>query len=79
MPDEFRNARFGFEAFECGPGMRLQANERVFLLRHEALEQRLDRIEAAVERLERRMWLAVYGVAAALLAEAILPLLKAMP
>ncbi len=31
------------------------------------------------ERLERRLWLAVYGVAAALLTEALLPLLKAMP
>ncbi|GAB4283466.1 MAG: hypothetical protein Kow0058_02330 [Roseovarius sp.] len=78
MPDEHMRPRYGFERFECAPGLRLEAQERLTALRNEALVQRLDKIEAALERLERRLWLAVYGVAAALLSEAILPLLKAV-
>jgi len=79
MPGEEVPTRYGFEAFECAPALRLQAHERVFKLQHDTLSQRLDKIEALIERLERRLWLAVYGVAAALLGQAILPLLTAMP
>lgn len=77
MPGDGRPLRYGFEPFECAPGLRLEAQERLFALQNEALTQRLDKIEAALERFERRLWLAVYGVAAALLAEAVLPLLAA--
>jgi hypothetical protein len=40
-----------------------------------ALTFRLEGIERALERLERRLWLAVYGVAAVILTEAISHLL----
>lgn len=78
MPDE-GGVRYGFEAFECAPALRLEAHERVFRLHLEQLTQRLDKIEASIERLERRLWLAVYGVAAAMLAQAVLPLVERMP
>ncbi|MFM7332981.1 MAG: hypothetical protein ACKO1H_00990 [Tabrizicola sp.] len=48
---------------------RIEANERVAEERWSALDYRLGRIEAALERLERRIWLGVYGVAAFLLAQ----------
>ncbi|MCZ7675994.1 MAG: hypothetical protein M5U35_09190 [Roseovarius sp.] len=57
------------------PALRLEAQERFFELQNEALAQRLDKIETSLERFERRLWLAVYGVAGALLAEAVWPLL----
>ena len=38
-----------------------------------------DRLEAALERLERRLWLAVYGVVAAILVQAFQPILAALP
>lgn len=72
-------ARYGFEAFDCAPALRLEAHEKVAHLQHEALVQRLEKIEEAVQRLERRMWLAVYGVTAAILAQAFQPLLTALP
>lgn len=75
MPDDRRRGRYGFEAFECAPALRLEAQERFFELQNEALAQRLDKIETSLERFERRLWLAVYGVAGALLAEAVWPLL----
>lgn len=37
------------------------------------------RLEAALERLERRLWLAVYGVVAAILVQAFQPILAALP
>ena len=54
---------------------RIEANERVAEERWVALEFRLAQIDAALERLEKRIWIGVYGVAAFLLsqmAEAIL-------
>ena len=65
-------ARAGYEPFDCAPALRLEAHERVTQLRFEGISARLDRIEQMIERLERRVWLAVYGVAAAVLAEVFL-------
>jgi len=45
----------GYDRFECAPGLRLQAHERVSAIHHENLLQRLDRLEEMMERLERRM------------------------
>lgn len=59
------------ERFQCAPGMRLQAHEQVSAIHFTNLNVRLDRIEAMMERLERRLWLAVYGVAAVILAQAV--------
>jgi len=71
--------RYGFEAFDCAPGLRLEAHERVSELQTRAMTERQERMEAAMERLERRLWLAVYGVVAAILAQAFQPLLAALP
>ena len=59
-----------FERFECAPGLKLQAHERLSQLHFETMNARLDRLEALLERLEKRLWLAVYGVAAVILAQA---------
>ena len=70
-----RNDRYGFEAFDCAPALRLEAHERVAKLQFDALASRLERIEAVMERLEKRLWLTVYGVVAVILAQAVQPLL----
>ena len=77
MGDE--GARYGFEAFDCAPALRLEAHERVSKLQNEAMVHRLEKIEQMLERLEKRLWLAVYGVVGAILAQAFQPLLAAMP
>ena len=68
--------RIGFEAFECAPALRLEAHERVATLQFESLNRRLDRIEALIERLEKRLWLTVYGVVGVILAQAFSSLLQ---
>ncbi|MDT8326189.1 MAG: hypothetical protein RQ750_02215 [Roseovarius sp.] len=79
MAEQHPPQRYGFEAFDCAPALRLEAHERVAELQTQALSDRLVRMEAALERLERRLWLAVYGVVAAILAQAFQPLLAALP
>ena len=67
------------ERFQCAPGMRLQAHERVSAIHFDNLAKRLDRIELMMERLERRLWLTVYGVAAVIIAQAVQSFLVVAP
>ncbi|MBC6407064.1 MAG: hypothetical protein GDA40_02555 [Rhodobacteraceae bacterium] len=69
--------RPGFERFACAPALRLEAHEQVVQLHLDGLNRRLDKIEQIIERLEKRLWVAFYGVVAVILAEAFLSLLNA--
>lgn len=60
---------WAFESFDCAPGLRLKAHERVSQIHYDNINKRLDRMEELLERLERRLWLAVYGVVAVVLAQ----------
>ncbi len=68
-----------FEGFECAPGLRLQAHERLSQVHHDNLNKRLERIEEMMERLEKRLWLTVYGVVAAILAQAFQSVMSVTP
>ena len=73
------DARPGFERFDCAPGLRLAAHEKVSQIHHDNLVRRLDRLEEMMERLERRLWLAVYGVVAVILGQAVQSFVSAAP
>ncbi|WP_146345070.1 GTA head formation protein, RCAP_rcc01685 family [Phaeobacter marinintestinus] len=59
-----------YDPFDCAPGLRLAAHERVSEIHHAHLCSRLDRLDEMMERLEKRLWLTVYGVVAVILAQA---------
>lgn len=61
-------SRYLYDSFDAATA-RIEANERVAEERWAALEYRLTQIDAVLERLEKRIWLGVYGVAAFLLAQ----------
>jgi hypothetical protein len=61
-------SRFLYDSFDAASA-RIEANERVMAERWNALEFRLAQIDAALERMEKRIWVGVYGVAAFLLAQ----------
>lgn len=61
-------SRFLYDSFDAATA-RIEANERVAEERWNALDYRLGQIDEALERLEKRIWLGVYGVAAFLLAQ----------
>lgn len=69
-------SRFLFEGFDAAQA-RIEANERVAEERWAALDFRLQQIDAALERLERRLWLGVYGALAFLLTQGVETVLNA--
>ena len=69
-------SRYVYDSFDAASA-RIEANERVAQERWAALEYRLSQIDAVLERLEKRIWLGVYGVAAFLLAQMAETLLRA--
>jgi hypothetical protein len=61
-------SRYLFDSFDAAQA-RIEANERVAEERWGGLEYRLGQIETTLERLEKRIWLGVYGVAVFLLTQ----------
>ncbi len=68
-----------FESFECGPGLKLAAHERLVQVQFDHINERLERLEQLLQRLEKRLWLAVYGVAAVILAQVFQSFMVAVP
>ncbi|MBL4558476.1 MAG: hypothetical protein JKP98_19640 [Rhodobacteraceae bacterium] len=54
-------SRFLYDPFDAAAA-RIEANERVHEERWVALERRLLTIEELLERLEKRLWLALFGL-----------------
>ncbi|WP_299693186.1 hypothetical protein [uncultured Tateyamaria sp.] len=68
-----------FERFACAPGLKLEAHERLTEVHLDNISARLDRLEELMERLEKRLWLTVYGVVAAVLATGLQSIMAAIP
>ncbi len=58
---------------------RFETQERVMALQFGQVERRLERIEALIEGLERRLWMTVYGVVAVILTEAVQSIMDYTP
>ena len=67
------------ETFECGPSLRLEAQERLVALQFSQMHKQLARVELMMERMERRLWLTVYGVVGVILAKAVQSILMWTP
>jgi hypothetical protein len=70
-------SRYLYDSFDA-TAARVEANERVAEERWGGLEYRLNQIEGTLERVERRLWLGVYGVATFLLAQGAEVLVRAI-
>ena len=68
-------SRFLYDPFDAATA-RIEANERVLEERWQALAYRLQSSETALGRLERRLWLAVFGVLSVVLAEGVSRLIQ---
>ena len=60
--NEFAKDPFGVSELDCLPAQRINLHERMSALQFEMLSKRLDNLDKAMERLERRLWLIVFGV-----------------
>ena len=72
-------SRFLYEPFEYGPQQVREAQEKVLNLQFDGIDGRLTRIEALMERLERRLWLTVYGVVGTILTQTVGSILTLTP
>ena len=61
-------SRFLYEPFDVTEA-RFEVAERLLEERWQHLERRLNQIELTLDRLEKRVWLAVYGAASLILAD----------
>jgi len=57
--------------FDCAPGLRLEAHERLAKLQFDNISMRLDKIETLIERLERRLWMTKFGMIGVILSQGI--------
>ncbi|MGB0660651.1 MAG: GTA head formation protein, RCAP_rcc01685 family [Mangrovicoccus sp.] len=74
-----RGSRFLFEPFQYGPKDLIAAQDKILEMKFDAVDARLARLEALMERLERRVWLTIYGVAGTILAQAAKTILTMTP
>ena len=61
-------SRFLYEPFDVASA-RIDVNERIAEERWSQLERRLLHIEVMLDRLEKRIWVAVYGAASLIMAD----------
>ena len=71
-------SRFVKEPFDWHD-QRFDTQERIMALQFGQVERRLERIEAMIEGLERRLWMTVYGVVAVILTQAEQSILEYAP
>ncbi|MGB1235069.1 MAG: GTA head formation protein, RCAP_rcc01685 family [Planktomarina sp.] len=71
--------RYGYDPAAFNPQAQIEANERLTSMQFDGLNKRLDRIEEVANRLEKRLWLTVYGVVAAILSQAFTSFLTVAP
>jgi len=64
-----------YEPFDATKA-RLATHEAVIAERWSALERRLDQIETSLERLEKRLWLAVFGIVSVVLSRGVINVLE---
>ena len=64
---------------ECAHELKLEAHERVTQVQLDNINARLNRMEELMQRLEKRLWISVYGVVAAVLAQGIQSFLAVTP
>ncbi|QPM89929.1 GTA head formation protein, RCAP_rcc01685 family [Pseudooceanicola algae] len=65
--------------FQCAPSLKLEAHERVSALQIAALNERIDRLNVIIERMEKRLWITVYGVVGVILAQAFQSIIERLP
>lgn len=75
MRERKSGSRFLYEPFDAAAA-RLETHEQVTKERWSGLERRLGQIEATLERLEKRLWLAVYGVVAFVLVRGVVSIFE---
>ena len=63
-------SRYLKEPFECAHEHRFEATEKIMALQFETVDRRLERIEAMILGVEKRLWMTVFGAVGVILSQA---------
>lgn len=72
-------SRYLKEPFQCAHEHRFDATDKIMTIQFETMEKRLERIEAMVSGVERRLWMTVFGVVGVILSQAVQSLIEIGP
>ncbi len=72
-------SRYLKEPFECAHEHRFETTEKIMSLQFETVERRLERIEAMILGVEKRLWMTVFGVVGVILSQAVQSILQFTP
>ena len=72
-------SRYLKEPFQCAHEHRFDATDKIMTIQFETMEKRLERIEAMVSGVERRLWMTVFGVVGVILSQAVQSLIEFGP
>ncbi len=72
-------SRYLKEPFQCAHEHRFDATDKIMTLQFETVEKRLERIEAMVGGVEKRLWMTVFGVVGVILSQAVQSLIEFGP
>lgn len=72
-------SRFLKEPFDWTRDHRVEATEKIMEVQFLAVERRLERIEAMIIGVEKRMWMTVFGVVGVILSQAVQSILQFSP
>lgn len=72
-------SRYLKEPFECAHEHRFETVDRIMALQFETVEKRLERIEAMIGGVEKRLWMTVFGVVGVILSQAVQSILQYGP
>lgn len=72
-------SRYLKEPFDCAHEYRFDATEKIMEVQFVAVERRLERIEAMIGGVEKRMWMTIFGVVGVILSQAVQSILQFSP
>jgi len=72
-------SRYLKEPFDCAHEHRFEATEKIMEVQFTAVERRLERIEALIGGVEKRMWMTIFGVVGVILSQAVQSILQFSP
>jgi len=72
-------SRYLKEPFQCAHEHRFDATDKIMTLQFETVEKRLERIEAMVGGVEKRLWMTVFGVVGVILSQAVQSIIEFGP
>jgi len=72
-------SRYLKEPFDWVQEHRFEATEKIMAVQFEAVDRRLERIEAMILGVEKRLWMTVFGVVGVILSQAVQSILQFTP